>query len=79
MYVITLSVVHFGLDSSSFAAWSTVYEGDDVVETVQKLWSKLLAQTLLDDACEGILGGKVNSGDCVVITHEGPKGGPGWH
>ena len=28
-------------------------------------------------ACEGILGGKVVSGDCVVITHEGPKGGPG--
>ena len=28
-------------------------------------------------ACEGILGGKVESGDCVVITHEGPKGGPG--
>ncbi|MBQ9668892.1 MAG: dihydroxy-acid dehydratase [Prevotella sp.] len=30
-----------------------------------------------EDACEGILGGRVNSGDCVVITHEGPKGGPG--
>ena len=30
-----------------------------------------------EDACEGILGGKVNKGDCVVITHEGPKGGPG--
>ncbi len=30
-----------------------------------------------DDACEGILSGKVKSGDCVVITHEGPKGGPG--
>lgn len=30
-----------------------------------------------DDACEGILGGKVKKGDCVVITHEGPKGGPG--
>lgn len=30
-----------------------------------------------EDACEGILGGKVNAGDCVVITHEGPKGGPG--
>ncbi len=30
-----------------------------------------------EDACEGILNGKVNSGDCVVITHEGPKGGPG--
>lgn len=30
-----------------------------------------------EDACEGILNGKVQSGDCVVITHEGPKGGPG--
>ena len=27
-------------------------------------------------ACDGILGGKVVSGDVVVITHEGPKGGP---
>ncbi|MGN0221947.1 MAG: dihydroxy-acid dehydratase [Prevotella sp.] len=30
-----------------------------------------------EDACEGILSGKVQSGDCVVITYEGPKGGPG--
>ena len=30
-----------------------------------------------EDACEGILGGKVKKGDCVVITPEGPKGGPG--
>lgn len=30
-----------------------------------------------ESACEGILGGKVKSGDVVVITHEGPKGGPG--
>ncbi len=30
-----------------------------------------------EDACEGILGGRVKKGDCVVITHEGPKGGPG--
>lgn len=30
-----------------------------------------------DAACEGILGGKVVSGDVVVITYEGPKGGPG--
>ena len=28
-------------------------------------------------ACDGILGGKVKSGDCVVIIYEGPKGGPG--
>ena len=31
-----------------------------------------------DAACEGILDEKrVNAGDVVVITHEGPKGGPG--
>ena len=30
-----------------------------------------------EDACEGILNGSVVSGDVVVITHEGPKGGPG--
>ncbi len=30
-----------------------------------------------EDACDGILGGQVKAGDCVVITHEGPKGGPG--
>ena len=30
-----------------------------------------------EDACEGILGGRVKAGDIVVITHEGPKGGPG--
>jgi len=28
-------------------------------------------------AVEGILGGKVKKGDVVVITHKGPKGGPG--
>lgn len=30
-----------------------------------------------DAACEGILKDKVVSGDVVVITYEGPKGGPG--
>ena len=30
-----------------------------------------------DDACDGILDGKVQSGDVVIITYEGPKGGPG--
>ncbi len=33
--------------------------------------------TSQDAACEGILDGKVESGDVVVITYEGPKGGPG--
>jgi len=30
-----------------------------------------------EDACEGILAGKVQPGDVVVIRYEGPKGGPG--
>src|SRR3990172_7007750 len=30
-----------------------------------------------EDACEGILGGKVKPGHVVVIRYEGPKGGPG--
>jgi dihydroxy-acid dehydratase len=30
-----------------------------------------------DDACAGILGGKVKAGDVVVIRNEGPRGGPG--
>jgi dihydroxy-acid dehydratase len=30
-----------------------------------------------DDACEGILAGKVKEGDIVIIRNEGPRGGPG--
>jgi dihydroxy-acid dehydratase len=33
--------------------------------------------TSQDTACYGILSGQVVAGDVVVITHEGPKGGPG--
>jgi dihydroxy-acid dehydratase len=30
-----------------------------------------------EEACAGILGGKVKAGDIVIIRNEGPKGGPG--
>ena len=30
-----------------------------------------------EEACEGILGDRVQAGDVVVIRYEGPKGGPG--
>ena len=30
-----------------------------------------------EDSLQGILGGKVQSGDVVVVRYEGPKGGPG--
>ncbi len=30
-----------------------------------------------EEACDGILAGKVKAGDVVIIRYEGPKGGPG--
>ena len=30
-----------------------------------------------DEACEGILAGKVHAGEVVIIRNEGPRGGPG--
>ena len=30
-----------------------------------------------EEACEGILGGKVKAGNVVIIRNEGPRGGPG--
>lgn len=30
-----------------------------------------------EEACDGILGGKVKAGDVVIIRYEGPRGGPG--
>jgi len=30
-----------------------------------------------EEACEGILGGRIKPGDVVVIRNEGPRGGPG--
>ncbi|VAW16091.1 Dihydroxy-acid dehydratase [hydrothermal vent metagenome] len=30
-----------------------------------------------EDACNGILGDKIQAGDVIIIRHEGPKGGPG--
>jgi dihydroxyacid dehydratase/phosphogluconate dehydratase len=30
-----------------------------------------------EEACDGILGGKVKAGDVIIIRNEGPRGGPG--
>ncbi|MDR2962644.1 MAG: dihydroxy-acid dehydratase [Bacteroidales bacterium] len=48
-----------------------------VDESIWKFKGPAKVFTSQESACEGILGGKVQSGDVVVITHEGPKGGPG--
>jgi dihydroxy-acid dehydratase len=47
------------------AANMLVFEGSAVIFNSQ------------EEACEGILGGRVKPGDVVVIRYEGPKGGPG--
>lgn len=48
-----------------------------VDESIWKFFGPAKVFDSQEAACEGILGGKVVSGDVVVITHEGPKGGPG--
>ena len=48
-----------------------------VDESIWHFEGKAVVFTSQEAACEGILGGKVQAGDVVLITHEGPKGGPG--
>ena len=48
-----------------------------VDESIWKFSGPAVVFDSQEDACEGILRGRVKAGDVVVITHEGPKGGPG--
>lgn len=48
-----------------------------VDESIFKFKGRAKVYQSQDDACEGILTGKVVAGDVVVIVYEGPKGGPG--
>jgi dihydroxy-acid dehydratase len=62
------SVVKTAGISDGFKAYcgpSFVFEGPTVIFESQ------------EEACEGILGGKVKAGDVVIIRNEGPRGGPG--
>jgi dihydroxy-acid dehydratase len=63
--------------------WGNLAEGGSVVKGAG-VDPKMLVHTgpavifeSQEDACEGILAGKVKAGDVVVIRYEGPKGGPG--
>jgi len=70
-------------DGGMAVLFGNIAQDGCVVKTAgvaQELWHFEGPAVVFDsqeDACEGILGGKVKKGDCVVITHEGPKGGPG--
>jgi dihydroxy-acid dehydratase len=62
------SVVKTAGISAGFKAYcgpGFVFEGPSVIFESQ------------DEACEGILAGKVKAGEVVVIRNEGPRGGPG--
>ncbi|MBR2638229.1 MAG: dihydroxy-acid dehydratase [Bacteroidaceae bacterium] len=48
-----------------------------VDDSIWKFTGKAKVFDSQDAAVDGILGGKVQAGDVVVIVYEGPKGGPG--
>jgi len=48
-----------------------------VAESMLKFEGKAIVFDSQEDACEGILAGRVKPGHVVVIRYEGPKGGPG--
>lgn len=54
-----------------------VVKSAGVTETMLKHRGPAVIFNSQEEACEGILGGKVKAGDVVVIRYEGPRGGPG--
>lgn len=66
-----------GILKGNIALDGCVIKTAGVDESIWKFTGPAKVFTSQDSACTGILAGKVVSGDVVVITHEGPKGGPG--
>ena len=66
-----------GILKGNIAQDGCVIKTAGVDESIWKFKGPAKVFTSQDTACIGILSGKVVSGDVVVITHEGPKGGPG--
>ncbi len=48
-----------------------------VAESMRRFEGPAVIFDSQEEACEGILAGKVSAGNVVVIRYEGPKGGPG--
>jgi dihydroxy-acid dehydratase len=66
-----------GVLKGNIAQDGCVIKTAGVDESIWKFSGPVKVYHSQDDACKGILGGEVVSGDVVVIIHEGPKGGPG--
>jgi dihydroxy-acid dehydratase len=66
-----------GILKGNIAQDGCVIKTAGVDESIWKFRGPAKVFTSQDAACNGVLDGRVVSGDVVVITHEGPKGGPG--
>ena len=67
----------FAILKGNIALDGCVIKTAGVDESIWKFSGPAKVFTSQDTACTGILNGSVVAGDVVVITHEGPKGGPG--
>ena len=73
----------YSRDGGLAVLWGNLARGGSVVKkggvapSMMKFTGKAICFNSQEEACEGILGGKVKPGHVVVIRYEGPKGGPG--
>ena len=67
-----LTILHGNL-----AEQGAVVKKAGVAPSMLKFEGKAICFDSQEEACEGILAGKVKPGHVVVIRYEGPKGGPG--
>lgn len=61
----------------NLAEMGSVVKKGGVAPSMMKFTGKAICFDSQEEACAGILGGKVKPGHVVVIRYEGPKGGPG--
>ena len=73
----------YSKDGGLAVLWGNLAEKGSVVKkggvapSMMNFTGKAICFESQEDACAGILGGKVKAGHVVVIRYEGPKGGPG--
>lgn len=63
--------------TGNLAPEGSVVKYAGVAESMRKFEGPAVIFDSQEEACEGILSGKLKAGDVVVIRYEGPKGGPG--
>ncbi|NLB69275.1 MAG: dihydroxy-acid dehydratase [Lentisphaerae bacterium] len=61
----------------NLAEQGAVVKKAGVADSMLKFEGRAICFDSQEEACEGILGGKVKPGHVVVIRYEGPRGGPG--